>query len=224
MQKNATQEEIKSAFLERSKEVHPDQNPNPTSHENFVEINQAYMVLSKLDSRRDYDVKMKFGSHPYYDNKYDASANPDHYTSPFGPDRPFDTPYWKKDPFSDYGYEYEQRRREQEWAEKWLRRRDRPGGHHFYPIVQLGQFSMVVLMITFVYLMGRAYKEHPERFKHKVTKDIELEEIIEKRSRDRLEKGEVTIDDSEIEAALGSMRRRDISKRSQEVANRVFYR
>ncbi|TMS17149.1 DnaJ-like protein subfamily C member 4 [Larimichthys crocea] len=56
-------DEIKNAFFDKSKKLHPDSDPsNPTLHGQFVELNEAYRVLSKDLSRKEYDVKIR---HPY---------------------------------------------------------------------------------------------------------------------------------------------------------------
>ncbi|KAI3351156.1 hypothetical protein L3Q82_005713 [Scortum barcoo] len=60
---DATLEEIKNAFFDKSKKLHPDSDPsNPMLHSQFVELNEAYRVLSKDLSRKEYDLKIK---HPY---------------------------------------------------------------------------------------------------------------------------------------------------------------
>lgn len=54
--KDATTQEIKAAFVKRSKEIHPDLNPDdPETHDKFVLVNEAYNTLSKVKSRREYD-------------------------------------------------------------------------------------------------------------------------------------------------------------------------
>lgn len=59
IEKNASQAEIKSAFLQLSKQVHPDVNrKDPRSNEKFVKLNEAYMVLSKPLKRREYDLNL----------------------------------------------------------------------------------------------------------------------------------------------------------------------
>ncbi len=51
VRRDATAEEIKSAFRRLATQYHPDLNPrDPTAHDRFKEINLAYQVLS--DSRR----------------------------------------------------------------------------------------------------------------------------------------------------------------------------
>nr|XP_020449735.1 dnaJ homolog subfamily C member 4 [Monopterus albus]XP_020449742.1 dnaJ homolog subfamily C member 4 [Monopterus albus] len=60
---DASMEEIKNAFLHKSKKLHPDTDPsNPALHSQFVELSEAYRVLSKDLSRKEYDFKIR---HPY---------------------------------------------------------------------------------------------------------------------------------------------------------------
>lgn len=55
----ATLKEIRAAFVTRSKEVHPDHNPtDPLNKERFIEVNEAYSVLSKHASKREYDFHL----------------------------------------------------------------------------------------------------------------------------------------------------------------------
>uniref|UniRef100_A0A8C3S137 DnaJ heat shock protein family (Hsp40) member C4 n=1 Tax=Chelydra serpentina TaxID=8475 RepID=A0A8C3S137_CHESE len=56
IKKDATMEEIKQAFFAKSKKLHPDSDPsNPDLHSQFIQLNEAYRVLSKEGSRRLYD-------------------------------------------------------------------------------------------------------------------------------------------------------------------------
>ncbi|XP_047440419.1 dnaJ homolog subfamily C member 4 [Mugil cephalus] len=60
---DASLDEIKNAFFNKSKKLHPDSDPsNPGLHTQFVELNEAYRVLSKELSRKEYDLKIR---HPY---------------------------------------------------------------------------------------------------------------------------------------------------------------
>lgn len=55
----ASAEEIKRAFFTKSKELHPDRDPgNPALHSRFVELSEAYRVLSREESRRNYDHQL----------------------------------------------------------------------------------------------------------------------------------------------------------------------
>ena len=56
--KNASSEEIKSAFRRKAKEVHPDLNNNSTyAKEKFQELLEAYSILSDPKKRMQYDSK-----------------------------------------------------------------------------------------------------------------------------------------------------------------------
>ena len=52
----ATQKEIKSAYYLLSKSLHPDLNPDPKAHEEFLKITQAYSVLGDPLKRKEYDL------------------------------------------------------------------------------------------------------------------------------------------------------------------------
>ncbi|XP_068751809.1 dnaJ homolog subfamily C member 4-like isoform X3 [Montipora capricornis] len=63
----ATPGEIRSAFIEKSKQEclfntlqsHPDMNPHkPELHDAFVQINEAYNVLSNAGTRKEYDLML----------------------------------------------------------------------------------------------------------------------------------------------------------------------
>ena len=64
------------------------------------------MVLGKTESRKDYDMKMKYSAHPFFGDNQNNSGQE---TRTYGPYDPNDM-YWKKDPFSQHGYQYEQAR------------------------------------------------------------------------------------------------------------------
>lgn len=55
IQKNASAEEIKSAFRTLARQYHPDVNKASDAEEKFKEINEAYGVLSDPDKRSAYD-------------------------------------------------------------------------------------------------------------------------------------------------------------------------
>ncbi|XP_053179878.1 dnaJ homolog subfamily C member 4 [Scomber japonicus] len=64
---DATLDEIKNAFFDKSKKMHPDSDPtNPGLHGQFVQLNEAYRVLSKEPSRKEYDFKNR---QPYSGNQ-----------------------------------------------------------------------------------------------------------------------------------------------------------
>ncbi|AEO63608.1 dcdbf586-cc7e-45f2-9785-e37a123c343c [Thermothielavioides terrestris] len=56
LDRQASDRQIKSAYRQLSKKYHPDKNPNdPTAHEKFVQVSEAYEALSDPESRRIYD-------------------------------------------------------------------------------------------------------------------------------------------------------------------------
>ncbi|XP_065562682.1 dnaJ-like protein 60 [Artemia franciscana] len=62
LQRNCAKEDIRQAFLELSKEYHPDLSKNGNeTHRIFVRINEAYSVLSKPSSRQMYDATLLRG-------------------------------------------------------------------------------------------------------------------------------------------------------------------
>ncbi|XP_006901595.1 PREDICTED: dnaJ homolog subfamily C member 4 [Elephantulus edwardii] len=72
----ASPAEIKRAFFTKSKELHPDRDlGNPALHNLFVELSEAYRVLSHEQSRRNYDHQLRSWSPP-------QSSGPAAYRSP----------------------------------------------------------------------------------------------------------------------------------------------
>ncbi|CAG5121769.1 unnamed protein product [Candidula unifasciata] len=60
LHKNATAQEIRDAFLRLSKQYHPDVTQNDSeSHTRFLKINEAYSVLSKPNSRAEYNYSLE---------------------------------------------------------------------------------------------------------------------------------------------------------------------
>jgi molecular chaperone DnaJ len=53
--RNASAEEIKRAYRQKARELHPDTNPDPGAGERFKEVARAYEVLSDDDQRARYD-------------------------------------------------------------------------------------------------------------------------------------------------------------------------
>lgn len=59
LNRTASREEVKAAFVALSKKYHPDLNPNlHSTGKSFVEINEAYSVLSSAVRRREYDREL----------------------------------------------------------------------------------------------------------------------------------------------------------------------
>lgn len=56
VEKSASDKELKTAYRRLSKRYHPDKNPgDETAHEKFVEVSEAYDILSDPETRKIYD-------------------------------------------------------------------------------------------------------------------------------------------------------------------------
>lgn len=53
--KDADEKTIKSAYRRLSKQYHPDKNSDPEAHDRFIEIGQAYEILSDAEKKLNYD-------------------------------------------------------------------------------------------------------------------------------------------------------------------------
>lgn len=62
--RNATQEQIKSAYKKKAKTLHPDVNPSPRAAEDFAEAKNAYETLSDPQKRSMYDMTGNAGGMP----------------------------------------------------------------------------------------------------------------------------------------------------------------
>jgi len=67
----ATQSEIRKAYLRLSREYHPDKNDSPEATEKFQKINEAYEILGTEESRKEYDQEREaeqlFYAHDQFD-------------------------------------------------------------------------------------------------------------------------------------------------------------
>ena len=56
VRRDASADQIKMAYRRLARELHPDVNPDPVTHERFKEITQAHEVLSDPDKRQMHDL------------------------------------------------------------------------------------------------------------------------------------------------------------------------
>lgn len=56
VEKDATAEQIRKAFQQKARKLHPDVNKEPDAEERFKEVSEAYAVLSDPDKRSRYDA------------------------------------------------------------------------------------------------------------------------------------------------------------------------
>lgn len=77
--KDATEEEIKSAYRKLAKKFHPDAHPgDPECERRFREINEAYGILGDSEKRKEYDKKTagtKSAAKPKQKRTYDNREN-----------------------------------------------------------------------------------------------------------------------------------------------------
>lgn len=71
---DCSQKEIRRAFLALSKQYHPDI-IGDKGHDKFVKLQEAYNILSKEETRKQYDMDLKFQMHSPYAS-YERQVNP----------------------------------------------------------------------------------------------------------------------------------------------------
>ena len=71
---DATDEQIRKAFQQKARKLHPDINKAPDAEERFKEVSEAYAVLSDPDKRRRYDA-MRSGN-PFAGSGYGTATHP----------------------------------------------------------------------------------------------------------------------------------------------------
>jgi curved DNA-binding protein CbpA len=61
---SATTNEIKQAYRDKAKSMHPDVNPSPDANVQFALVNEAYAILSDTNKRYFYNLKRVTGNGP----------------------------------------------------------------------------------------------------------------------------------------------------------------
>ena len=123
VQPNATNDEIKKAYLQKCKEYHPDRNKGSKQMQSkFVQANEAYNVLSNVNKRREYDARQKSSFHqsPYQSNKWSNQTQ----------SRP-------EDVYQQY-QQYENRR---QTNQEWSRHRRDPMNEYWQRVYENQNFS-----------------------------------------------------------------------------------
>lgn len=72
--KNATKQEIKSAYRKLAKEYHPDRNKSEDAEDKFKEVQEAYEVLTDEQKRKAYDQYGHAGTQGFGGGGYDYSG------------------------------------------------------------------------------------------------------------------------------------------------------
>lgn len=102
--KNATSDEIKSAYRKLAFKYHPDKNPgDKVAEEKFKKISAAYDVLGDETKRRQYD---SYDSYGYSENSYGQSQGWNHGYSAYGSYQNGESDSYQDDPFwqwANYG-------------------------------------------------------------------------------------------------------------------------
>ncbi|RMG21890.1 MAG: hypothetical protein D6730_17525 [Bacteroidetes bacterium] len=80
---HASTEEIRRAFRTLAIRCHPDSNPGPNAHEQFVKINEAYQVLTDPLKRSIYDRRLRMKLMDQH--RYDARVARPHYRHTYRP-------------------------------------------------------------------------------------------------------------------------------------------
>lgn len=67
VKRSASQKEIKTAYIKLSKQHHPDVSSHPNAQTQFMELSEAYQVLSNPKSKRTYDNKFIYNASVFTD-------------------------------------------------------------------------------------------------------------------------------------------------------------
>ena len=93
--RDASEDEIKSAYRKKSKECHPDLHPDdPHAEEKFKEVNEAYDMIKNPEKYAQMRAQSSYGYNPYgqtnpyqnnpYENPYQNTYARGTYENPYG--------------------------------------------------------------------------------------------------------------------------------------------
>eukprot|EP01041_Mallomonas_annulata_P007197 gene7197-14674_t len=78
VKKNANLQQIKTSYRRLAKELHPDKNKNnPRAKDQFIEVSNAYEILSDDQKRSEYDQTLQFGTSNHHNGH--NSHHPNHH-------------------------------------------------------------------------------------------------------------------------------------------------
>lgn len=154
--RKATKREIRLAFLNLSKQHHPDLNKNKDAHKHFMEINEAYNILHNPAKRHHYDINLHSG-------EQHVGMQP---------------------PFKSYSSTYEHAGNyhnisEEEWAKMY--RASIPKRNHLPLILALIVFMISGSLLHSVRIQA-AHKEYQKRADEESRKNREVYESVRERA------------------------------------------
>jgi DnaJ-class molecular chaperone len=72
--RTASQQEIKKAYRAKALKKHPDKNPGESTHQEFLEINEAFQILGDTQKRLRYD-SLRYNPFNTYNQSYSRSSS-----------------------------------------------------------------------------------------------------------------------------------------------------
>ena len=81
VEKDASTDDIRKAFQQKARKLHPDINKEPDAEERFKEVSEAYAVLSDPDKRKRYDALRSGNPFAGYGSSPSQQGG---YSDPFG--------------------------------------------------------------------------------------------------------------------------------------------
>ncbi|XP_052767558.1 dnaJ homolog subfamily C member 30, mitochondrial-like isoform X8 [Mya arenaria] len=187
---NATQKQIREAYIELSKKHHPDQNKGVnSSSEKFQKINEAYSVLSKDISRRDYDRTL-LGNRPgtFQTRTHQAQAT---YSST--PRKTYRAQYQQNDSeFHNYHYH-------REWTkdyEAYQRQRGRKVGYEPEKGLQFMVKFAVFFILLNTFLKFTLFQRHRREERNRIANmnDEVMERSLREHHKEQAQKRAAAID------------------------------